>query len=73
MFLADTIEGLFWIGLLLSVYFLPTIVAFNRHVPSPWSVAVINTLLGWTLIGWAVALAMSARDPRTQKEGHPSP
>lgn len=47
-----------------GVYLIPTVVAFARGVPSPWSVAVINVLLGWTLIGWAVALALAVRDPR---------
>jgi hypothetical protein len=30
-------------------------------VPNLGSVAVINTFLGWTFIGWVVALAMAAR------------
>jgi len=42
-------------------YFLPTIVAVYRKVPNQGSVAVINVFLGWTLIGWVVALAMAAR------------
>lgn len=46
---------------LVAVYFLPTILAFERKVSSPWSVAVINTFLGWTLLGWVVALAMAVR------------
>jgi len=45
----------------LAAYFLPTIVAHARKVPNLGSVAVINTFLGWTLIGWVVALAMAAR------------
>lgn len=48
----------------LVAYFLPAIVAARRNVPSVGSVVVINLLLGWTLIGWAVALAMAFRDPR---------
>lgn len=50
------------IGIALGLYFLPSIVALNRKVANKWSVVVINTLLGWTLIGWAVALAMAVRD-----------
>jgi Superinfection immunity protein len=45
----------------LAAYFAPTIVAWLRHVPNAGSVTVINVLLGWTLIGWAVALAMACR------------
>lgn len=43
------------------VYFAPTIVAVARKVPNGGSVAVINLFLGWTLIGWVIALAMAAR------------
>lgn len=46
---------------LLCLYFLPTIVAATRKVRHKGSVAVINTFLGWTLIGWVVALAMACR------------
>jgi len=52
-----------------GVYFAPTIVAFERKVSSPWSVAVINVLLGLTLIGWAVALALAVRDPKPRASG----
>lgn len=42
-------------------YFLPTIVAVSRKVPNRGSVFVINAFVGWTFIGWVVALAMAAR------------
>jgi T4 superinfection immunity protein len=41
------------------LYFVPTIVAAARHTTNRRSVAVINIFLGWTFIGWIVALAMS--------------
>ena len=44
-----------------SLYFLPTIIGAARKVVNVGSVFVINLLLGWTLIGWAVALAMALR------------
>jgi len=44
-----------------SLYFVPTIVGAIRKVPNIGSVVVINLFLGWTLIGWVVALAMAAR------------
>lgn len=52
----------FMLVLALAIYFLPAIVALYRKVANKWSVVVINALLGWTLIGWAVALAMAVRD-----------
>lgn len=45
----------------IGLYFLPTIVAITRKVTNQGSVAVINFFLGWTLIGWVVALAMACR------------
>jgi hypothetical protein len=45
-------------------YFIPTIVALMRDVPDSGSVVVINVFLGWTFIGWVVALAMAMRSRR---------
>lgn len=40
-------------------YFLPTIVAFTRDVPGKGTVAVLNTFLGWTFVGWVVSMAQA--------------
>lgn len=55
------LEAWLLLALLVVVYLIPTIVAFSRGVSSPWSVVVVNVLLGWTFVGWVVALAMAAR------------
>jgi uncharacterized membrane protein len=34
------------------IYMLPTLLAFGREHPRRNDIAVINILLGWTLIGW---------------------
>ena len=44
------------VGLL---YWTPTIVGAARNA-NPGPVAVVNGLLGWTGVGWIVALAMAA-------------
>jgi len=44
-----------------ALYFVPSIVAVLRHVPNTASVFVINLFLGWSFIGWVVALAMAVR------------
>jgi Superinfection immunity protein len=31
--------------------------------PNTGSVVVVNVLLGWTIVGWVVALAIALRDP----------
>ena len=45
----------------IGLYFLPTIVAVARKVTNQGSVFVINFFLGWTFVGWVVALAMACR------------
>lgn len=45
----------------LGLYFLPTIVGKVRKVPSLGSVVVVNLFLGWTFVGWVVALALAFR------------
>ena len=41
---------------LFVMYWLPTIIAVVRHAPSALGVAVVNFFLGWTVIGWIMAL-----------------
>ncbi len=41
---------------LIAVHFLPTIVAVVRHHPKTLAIVLINIFLGWTVIGWVVAL-----------------
>ena len=40
-------------------YFVPTFVAMYRSMPNKGSVIVVNVFLGWTFVGWVVALAMA--------------
>ena len=44
---------------LFLMYWLPTIVAVVRRTPSALGVAAINFFLGWTVIGWIVALVIA--------------
>jgi len=48
------------------LYWLPTIVAVVRRneLPSVGPIAAVNCFLGWTLVGWVVALAMASRPRR---------
>lgn len=68
--LADTTNPVASAGLLLLgfatlaglvvAYFVPTFIANRRHTVNVGAVAVVNVLLGWTCIGWIIALAMAA-------------
>jgi hypothetical protein len=48
-----------------ALYLLPLLIGWIRRVPGIGPVAVINVLLGWTLLGWAAALAMALRSSHT--------
>ena len=37
-------------------YFLPSILALARNKRDTTAILVLNILLGWTVIGWAIAL-----------------
>jgi Superinfection immunity protein len=52
----------------LALYFLPSIVAVARKVRHQGSVVVINSFLGWTFIGWVIALAMACRTSRALRD-----
>jgi hypothetical protein len=42
-----------------ALYFLPAIVAAARHTHNATGVLLLNLFLGWTMIGWVVALVMA--------------
>ena len=43
--------------IILVLYFLPTISAYERKKKNTSSIFVINFFFGWTLIGWVIALS----------------
>ena len=43
------------------VYLFPSIIAFILQPPNSMSVFVVNLFLGWSVVGWVVALAMAVR------------
>ena len=50
---------LFGFGFVL--YFLPTIVAFARNKRDTTSILLLNFFLGWTAIGWVIALVWAVK------------
>ena len=51
------------------LYFLPSLVASNRKHPQQGPILIVSLLLGWTLIGWVVALAWAAAGESGQRKG----
>jgi Superinfection immunity protein len=51
---ASIIVFLIFLALSLALYFLPTIVGWGKKNRA--AIAALNLLLGWTIVGWVVAL-----------------
>ena len=51
------------VAILTAGYMLPWAIAAVRDVPH-WGVFWVNLLLGWTIVGWIVALVMALRAQR---------
>ena len=45
----------------LTVYFLPTIVGWNKKAVA--GISILNLFLGWTVLGWIIALIWAAESP----------
>ena len=50
---------MFFAIMCILIYMLPAIIAGARSHRSYGSIAVVNIFLGWTFIGWIVALSMA--------------
>lgn len=48
-------------GFPLVFYFLPSIIALARSKRDTLAIFLLNLFLGWTLIGWIVALIWAAK------------
>jgi len=44
-----------------ALYFLPTYEAWARKHPNLTSIALINLLVGWSLVGWIIAIVWAHR------------
>ena len=57
--------GLIALIIVAGMYFLPTIIAFNRNRHNKGAIFVLNLFLGWTVLGWVVSMvwAVSSSQP----------
>jgi hypothetical protein len=58
--IGGAILGFVLIGIGIFLYFVPWYIAHQRHHPNMTAIAVLNVFLGWTFVGWVVALVWSA-------------
>ena len=50
-------HGMFFFAICVALYFLPAIIGSKKH--NATAILLVNLLLGWTVIGWFVALIMA--------------
>ena len=51
----------------LVICFIPAIIAISTKHPQAVAIVVLNFFLGWTLIGWVIALVWACTKPETPK------
>ncbi len=56
---SDAIGVLMTLLILVIIYFLPFIIANSKNKKNTGAIFVLNLVLGWTFIGWFVALIWS--------------
>lgn len=56
---AGPAKAIVMLSLVAVLYFVPTVFAFLRGRRRKWRIAAINLFLGWTFIGWIVAMLMN--------------
>ena len=52
----DAVLALVLFFVLLFLYFLPAIIAFNRKHRNAGATLALNFFLGWTFVGWVASL-----------------
>lgn len=61
-------EGALMLLVLLFIYFIPAIVACNSKHRNMEGVVILNLFLGWTFIGWVVALIWAVSNQGEKNE-----
>ena len=59
--LVSAVFFLHFLGFGFVMYFLPSIIAFARSKRDIAGIILLNFLLGWTVIGWVVALVWAVK------------
>jgi uncharacterized membrane protein len=64
----SALAGFILIGVAALLYFTPALVARRRHSRNTLAIFVLNLFLGWTLLGWVIALVWAYKLlPRCQR------
>jgi hypothetical protein len=65
--------GLLLLLIAVALYFLPTIVAAASSKRKTGAILVLNLFLGWTLLGWVLALVWAVADERSDAPTYQQP
>ena len=55
-------EAILILAITFIVYFLPSLIAWQRGHESINSITIVNLFLGWTFFGWVISLAWAFKD-----------
>jgi Superinfection immunity protein len=62
--------GIMLLVILLVLYFVPSLVAWGREHHQVAAIVALNLLLGWTFVGWVIALVWAlTATPGPAEEG----
>lgn len=53
-------------AVILTLYFIPTLVAMARNIKRLGGVIVVNIFLGWTLLGWVGAFVWAVIEKKKE-------
>ncbi|MCE3262651.1 MAG: immunity holin family protein [Pseudoduganella sp.] len=56
-----------------ALYFLPTFEAWKKNHTNLAAIALVNVLLGWSLIGWVVAIVWAFKRPEPAESSVEAP
>lgn len=60
----ESFIALVFFGLAIAFYFLPSLIASSNGHRYVSGIALLNLFLGWTLIGWVIALVWAVCNDR---------
>jgi hypothetical protein len=64
----DFFEPMVMMVVILALYLVPTCIAAYREHPSQTPILLVNLLLGWTALGWVIALVWSVMPIDTSRD-----
>jgi hypothetical protein len=67
------VELLFILVIGLFLYFLPWLISSSRQHHNQSGIFILNLLIGWTFIGWIVALVMACGEVKHTAAAPPDP